>query len=90
MNWKIPFVSRHHQVIIRPTSDTLPVFNAVTKDAIPIVFHQVEVITSVPLEHVIWLNRKFGDGFRTVLIFDRLKEEIRRHCFANNIVGIDF
>ena len=85
---KVPFVSRHRQIRIRPTSNTLSFFNAVTKDAIPIIFKEVEVITSVPRDNVIWLNRKFGDAFRSVLVFDRLKEEIRRHCFANEIVSL--
>ena len=85
LNLKTPFVTHHHQVRIRPTSNTLAVFTAVTKDAIPITFHDVEVISSVPKANVYWLNKKFGSSFRTVLVFDRLREEIRRHCFAHEI-----
>ena len=36
LNWKTPFVMSHQIVKIRPTSDLLPDFSAVTKDSIPI------------------------------------------------------
>ena len=85
LNFKAPFVSKHEQVTIRPTSNVIPIFKAVTKDAIPITFHDVEVISSVPMKNVQWLVKEFGAEFRTVLVFDRLKEEIRRHCFAHEI-----
>ena len=85
LNFKTPYVSKHEQVTIRPTSNVLPVFQAVTKDAIPITFHEVEVISSVPMDNVQWLVRKFGPEFRKVVVFDRLKEEIRRHCFSHEI-----
>ena len=85
LNFKTPFVSQHEQVTIRPTSYVLPVFAAVTKDAIPITFHEVEVISSVPVKNIQWLIKEFGPEFRKVIVFDRLKETIRRHCFAHEI-----
>ena len=88
MNLKTPFFSHHHQIMIRPTSKTLPTFSAVTKDAIPITFSEVEVISSVPQENVLWLVKVYGRWFRQLLVFDRLKEEIRRHCSTHNIVSI--
>jgi len=60
-------------------------FKAVTKDAIPIEFNNIEVISSVAHGNVINLVRRFGIDFRTVLIFDRLREEIRRYCFTHEI-----
>ena len=87
LNLKSPFVTTHYQVRIRPTSNVLSPFGAVTKDAIPITFHEVEVISCVPEENVLWLVRRFGTEFRSVLVFERLKEEIRRHCFGYDIVS---
>ena len=58
LNFKAPFVSKHEQVTIRPTSNIIPIFKAVTKDAIPITFHDVEVISSVPMKNVQWLVKK--------------------------------
>ena len=86
LNIKAPFVTSHQQIRIRPASDILEKFTAVTKDAIPITFHDVEVISSVSQGNVIWLVRRFGSIFRTVLVFDRLKEEIRRHCLLMRLM----
>ena len=85
LNWKTPFIMSHQLIKIRPTSDILEPFGAVTKDSIPITFHDIEVISSVPQNNVIWLFRKFGSDFKTVLLFERLKEETRRHCFGHDI-----
>ena len=88
LNLKAPLFTSHEQVQIRPVSHILPAFTAVTKDAIQITFRDVAVITSIIQSDVIWLMRRFGTPWRTILVFDRLKEEIRRHCFANNIDSV--
>jgi len=85
LNTMTPLVASYVQITIRPTSHFLDSFSAVTKDAIPILFNQVEVISSVPQENVQWLVKKFGVDFRTVLVFDRLREEVRRYCFGHEI-----
>ena len=70
LNTMTPWVSTYEQITIRPRSEIVNSFSAVTKDAIQIQFHDVEVISSVPQEHVLWLVKKFGVNFRTVLVFD--------------------
>lgn len=85
---KAPLFTNHNQIQIRPMSHIIDAFTAVTKDAIQITFHDVEVISSILQRDVIWLVRRFGIPWRTTLVFDRLKEEIRRHCFANNIDSV--
>ena len=85
LNTMTPWVSTYEQITIRPRSEIVNSFNAVTKDAIQITFHDVEVISSVPQEHVLWLVKKFGVNFRTVLVFDRLREEVKKYAFSHDI-----
>ena len=56
LNTMTPWVSTYEQITIRPRSEIVNSFNAVTKDAIQITFHDVEVISSVPQEHVLWVQ----------------------------------
>ena len=85
LNTMTPWVSTYEQITIRPRSEIVNSFSAVTKDAIQIQFHDVEVISSVPQEHVLWLVKKFGVNFRTVLVFDRLREEVKKYAFSHDI-----
>merc|ERR1712241_81801 len=85
LNAMTPWVSTYEQITVRPRSENLTSFSAVTKDAIQIHFHDVEVISSVPQEHVLWLVKKFGVNFRTVLVFDRLREEVKKYAFSHDI-----
>merc|ERR1711862_757695 len=85
LNTMTPWVSTYEQITVRPLKDIVNSFSAVTKDAIQIHFHDVEVISSVPQEHVLWLVKKFGVNFRTVLVFDRLREEVKRYAFGHDI-----
>ena len=85
LNTMTPWVSTYEQITVRPDSQILNTFTAVTKDAIPITFKDVEVISSVPQENVLWLVKKFGVNFRTVLVYDRLREEVKRYAFGHDI-----
>ena len=85
LNTMTPWVSTYEQITVRPLKDNVNSFSAVTKDAIQIHFHDVEVISSVPQEHVLWLVKKFGVNFRTVLVFDRLREEVKKYAFSHDI-----
>merc|ERR1711983_543855 len=85
LNTMTPWVSTYEQITVRPLKDDVNSFSAVTKDAIQIQFHDVEVISSVPQEHVLWLVKKFGVNFRTVLVFDRLREEVKKYAFSHDI-----
>merc|ERR1712141_857936 len=85
LNTMTPWVSTYEQITIRPRSEIVNSFSAVTKDAIQIQFHDVEVISSVPQEHVLWLVKKFGVNFRTVLGFDRFREEVKKYAFSHDI-----
>ena len=82
LNTMTPWVSSVEQITIRPKSEIAYTFTAVTKDAIPITFQNVEVISSVPQENVLWLVKNFGVNFRTILVFDRLREEVKRYAFG--------
>jgi len=85
LNTMTPWVSTYEQITVRPLQEKLYSFTAVTKDAIQITFHDIEVISSVPQENVPWLVKKFGVDFRTVLVYDRLREEVKRYCFGHDI-----
>ena len=85
LNTMTPWVSSVEQITIRPKSEIAYTFTAVTKDAIPITFQNVEVISSVPQENVLWLVKNFGVNFRTILVFDRLREEVKRYAFGHDI-----
>merc|ERR1712241_43712 len=85
LNTMTPWVSTYEQITVRPRSENVNSFSAVTKDAIQIHFHNVEVISSVPQENVLWLVKNFGVNFRTILVFDRLREEVKRYAFGHDI-----
>merc|ERR1719511_433534 len=57
----------------------------ITKDGIVNTFKDIKVITKVSKDKVIDLIREFGSEFRSVLVFDRISEEIKTFC-ANNTI----
>ena len=85
VHWAIPFVTEIEEITVRPQTDTLPTIKAVTRDGIQNSFEQIQVLSNVEQGSLIPLVKKFGLGFREVLIFDRIAEELRIFC-ANHTI----
>ena len=80
-----PFITEMREITIRPTTETMEDISTVTKDGIEIVFHGIQVLSSVDLEQLLSLVKKFGSEFRRVLIYDRVSEDLRLFC-ANHTI----
>ena len=80
-----PFITEMREITIRPTTRTMEDINTVTKDGIEIVFHGIQVLSSVDLSQLLGLVKKFGSEFRRVLIYDRVSEDLRLFC-ANHTI----
>lgn len=80
-----PFITEMREITIRPTTETMEDISTVTKDGIEIVFHGIQVLSSVDLEQLLGLVKKFGSEFRRVLIYDRISEDLRLFC-ANHTI----
>ena len=74
---KTPFIDDYMEVKIRPETQTLKPMEAITKDGITNTFREVNVITRVSKEKLIFLIKKFGIDFKQFLVFDRIKEDLR-------------
>ena len=85
VHWAIPFLTEIEEITVRPQTDTLSTLKAVTRDGIQNSFEQIQVLSLVEQESLIPLVKKFGLGFREVLIFDRIAEELRIFC-ANHTI----
>merc|ERR1712141_2894 len=85
VQWAMPFVTEIKEITIRPQTDTLPTIKAVTRDGIENSFEKIQVLSNVEIGSFIPLVKKFGLGFREVLIFDRIAEELRIFC-ANHTI----
>merc|ERR1739848_455168 len=80
-----PFITELKEITIRPQTETMEDVKTVTKDGIEIIFHDIQVLTSVEVSQLILLVRKFGSEFRRVLIYDRVSEDLRLFC-ANHTI----
>ena len=85
IHYMTPFVVDVHMIAIRPQTDTLDPIICVTRDGIQNTFADVQVISRVEFDKLIFMVRKFGVTFRDSLIYDRLKEELRIFC-ANHTI----
>ena len=88
IHFTVPFITEVKRIKIRPRTDTLKPITAVTKDGIQNTFNNVEVISDVNPMKVVALVRKYGLEFHKTLVFDRIFEEIRILCAANDIDAI--
>ena len=50
---------------------------AFTKDGIENTFGEISVITTIRKDKLVPMTKKFGAHFKEVLVFDRIKEELR-------------
>jgi len=85
VHFKTPFIDDYKEVKIRPETHTLKPMEAVTKDGITNSFREVNVITRVTKEKLVFLIKKFGIDFKQYLVFDRIKEDLRIFC-ANHTI----
>merc|ERR1712025_80545 len=58
---------------------------AITKDGITNTFKEINVITRVTKEKLVFMAKKYGVDFKQSLVFDRIKEELRIFC-ANHTI----
>jgi len=80
-----PFVSSYKSILIRPEETTMTDVEAITKDGIEITFQGISVLSRTFKTKVTDLIREFGMDFKKVLIYDRVKEDLRIFC-ANKTI----
>jgi regulator of protease activity HflC (stomatin/prohibitin superfamily) len=85
VHWKAPFVTDVEEIRVQYQTDTLEMMQAVTKDGIENTFNDVQVISRIQVKNLIPMVRSFGINFREALVFDRVKEELRKFC-ANHTI----
>ena len=83
--FKKPFITEMREITIRPQTETMQDVSTVTRDGIEIVFHGIQVLSSVDVSQLLSLVKKFGSEFRRVLIYDRVSEDLRLFC-ANHTI----
>jgi len=83
-----PLVSTVKQILIRPETDTMMTIEAITQDGIQIWFKGVQVISRVTKSKVVDVIKKFGSDFKSPLVFDRVKADIKIFCANNTIDDI--
>ena len=80
-----PFVSTTKSVLIRPEETKMNYVEAITKDGIEISFEGISVLSRTTKEKVIGMIKEYGIRFKEVLIYDRIKEDLRIFC-ANKTI----
>jgi len=70
-------------IIIRPEETMLDDVEATTKDGVEITFAGVSVLSRTSKSKVTHLIKRYGTDFKQVLLYNRIKEELRNFC-ANN------
>ena len=85
VHYMTPFIVEVVEIKIRPETETLPSMISVTKDGIENTFNEVQVITSIKMDKLVFMLKNFGPQFKKALVFDRIKEELRIFC-ANSTI----
>ena len=80
-----PFVSTTKSVLIRPEETKMRYVEAITKDGIEISFEGISVLSRTTKSKVISMLKEYGINFKEVLIFDRVREDLRIFC-ANKTI----
>jgi len=80
-----PFVSTYKSILIRPEETIMGDVHAVTKDGIQIEFDGISVLSRTKKEKVVDMIKAFGMDFKKVLIYDRIKEDLRIFCADKTI-----
>jgi len=77
VHFMMPFVDDYNEVKIRPETHTMDPMVAITKDGIENTFREINAITTVRKDKLIFMAKKFGLEFKKALLFDRIKEDLR-------------
>jgi len=80
-----PFVENYREVKIRPETHLMDSVKAITKDGIQNTFKEINIITTVRKDKLVFMAKKFGIDFKKSLVFDRIKEDLRIFC-ANHTI----
>jgi len=85
IHYMTPFIVDVYEIQIRPQTDTLKPMRSVTKDGIQNTFKDVQVITRIRVDKLVYMIKNYGRDFKHALVFDRIKEELRIFC-ANSTI----
>lgn len=80
-----PFVETYKEVMIRPETQRMPPVLAISKDGIENTFREITAITKVRRDKLVYMLKTFGPEFKDSLVFDRIKEDLRKFC-ANHTI----
>ena len=75
-----PFVTTFKSILIRPEEQTLRDMEAITKDGIEVEFKGISVLSRTRRSKVIYLIKEYGMDFKDVLIYNRIREDLRIFC----------
>jgi len=85
VHFLMPFFEDYQEVRIRPETFSMDPMLAITKDGIENTFREITTITTVRKDKLVMMAKKFGMDFKKVLVFDRVKEDLRIYC-ANHTI----
>ena len=85
VHYRQPFVSTTLSVLIRPEEEKMASLQAITKDGIEITFQGISVLSRTTKNKVVGLIKKYGVNFKQVLIYARIREDLRIFC-ANKTI----
>ena len=85
IHYMTPFIVEVVEIKIRPETDVLTPTSAITKDGIQNTFNDIQVITSIKMDNLVYMLKNYGPQFKKALVFDRIKEELRIFC-ANSTI----
>ena len=77
VHFMMPFVEDYREVRVRPETFTMEPIKAITKDGIENTFREITAITTIKKDKIITMTKQFGIDFKNVLVFDRIKENLR-------------
>merc|ERR1712038_1033664 len=86
IHFMMPFVEDYREVRVRPETFTMEPIKAITKDGIENTFREITAITTIKKDKIITMTKQFGIDFKNVLVFDRIKENLRIFC-ANHTIN---
>merc|ERR1712156_129669 len=86
VHFMMPFIEDFIEVRVRPETFTMEPVKAITKDGIENTFREITAITTIKKDKIITMTKQFGVDFKNVLVFDRIKENLRIFC-ANHTIN---
>merc|ERR1719195_84817 len=86
VHFMMPFIEDFREVRVRPETFTMEPVKAITKDGIENTFREIQAITTIKKDKIITMTKQFGVDFKNVLVFDRIKENLRIFC-ANHTIN---